>query len=71
MKMLFLAMSITEYFRAYYTNKSDSRVVEYIHVGLFRREDFRLIIYISVKQQVYREQNTSKLIRITNPKLKF
>jgi hypothetical protein len=40
-KMLFLAMSITEDFRAYYTNKSDCRVVEYIHVGLFWREDFR------------------------------
>jgi hypothetical protein len=48
MKMLFLAMSITEYFRAYYTNKSDYQIVEYIHVGLFWREDFRQIIYISV-----------------------
>jgi hypothetical protein len=49
-------MSITEYFRACYTNKSDCRVVEYIHVGLFWREDFHLIIYISVK--LNNEQNT-------------
>jgi hypothetical protein len=55
--MIFLAMSITEYFRAYYTNKYDCRVVEYIDVGLFWREDFCLIIYISVKQHVYREIN--------------
>jgi hypothetical protein len=61
MKMLFLAMSITEYLRAFYTHKSDSRVVEYIHVELFLREDFRYIIDINVKQQqVYRKQNTSK-----------
>jgi hypothetical protein len=38
-KMLVLAMSITEDLSAYYTNKFDCRVVKYIHVGLFWRED--------------------------------
>jgi hypothetical protein len=28
-----------------------------------------MIIYISVKQQVYSEQNISKLLRVTNPYL--
>jgi hypothetical protein len=65
-------MPITKDFRAYYTNKSDCPVVEYIHVGLFWQEDFRQIIYISVYQQVYREQNTCTLkLMITNPKWKF